>query len=374
MICPHCHASLLLKERAGQVCATCERPFALDPKVHGRGMHDTRIRRVAEKLTDGGRRKVTVTQFGYLARTAHHTWPKTPESGRRPWVGRVVGTVLAAGLVALAFLVADMPSAGLVWWGSAGAAVLLYVVARGKPYRPARRAGAHLSPSPSEFRTMICGRWVQVYGSLPPGIVDDRTYRTPDEDSRDSRGTGRRTGGEPRSETVALLCPDPAVRVFLAANGFPRRLNLTVAAELEELTGTGPVVVLHDASASGLQLVADARASRPGQVVVDAGLPVRAVAGDRRVLTLHEEPPAHLRTEPPAWLRRMEEHAPRDAAWLVEGWFSPVAAAPPALVESAVERAVDKARGASDGEQDKAAAVGFMTWPRPAEPPAKDGN
>jgi predicted amidophosphoribosyltransferase len=29
MICPHCQASLLRKERKGTVCSACGRPFAL---------------------------------------------------------------------------------------------------------------------------------------------------------------------------------------------------------------------------------------------------------------------------------------------------------------------------------------------------------
>ena len=369
MICPHCRASLPRKERTGGVCSGCRRPFALDPKVHGRGMHDTRVRRVVERLTDQGRRQITVTLLCYAARTANDSWEATPRSGRPPWIGRSVGAVLLVGLLWLAFAVQGVPSAGLLWWASAAAAVLGYLLARGKRYRPARRAGAYLLPSLSDFRLMICGRWVEVYGSLPAGVVDDRTYRRPPEDT----GGGRRAGEHRRTETVALLCPDRAVRVFLSANGFPRRLNLTLAAGLAELPRTGPVVVLHDAGARGLQLVADARAREPGRVIVDAGLPVRAVLGNRAAVRLHEEPPASVR-ERPDWLRRMERVAPRDAEWLLKGWYSPVAAVPPALLGRAVTPAVDTARSAPDPARRQAAAGGFMSLPRPSDPPVKDGN
>lgn len=369
MICPHCQASLPRKERAGSVCARCGRAFALDPKVHGRGMHDIRIRRIAEKATDAGRRQVTVTQLWYLARNANRTWTAAPASGRPAWVGRSVAVVLVAGLVALAFPVEEGSLSGLLWWAGAAVAAVVYVVAKGKPYRPARRAGAYLSPSLRDFRAMICVRWAEAYGGLPPAVVDDETYREP------GTGTAPRTGGHPGPDAVQLLCPDHAVRVFLSANGLPRRLNLTLAADLEELSGTGPVVVLHDASLRGLQLVADARASRPPRAVVDAGLPVRAVVGNSSAVTLHEEPPAQVLRETPLWLARIARTAPEEARWLTQGWRSPIAAVPPALLTAAVERAVREARGAAGRQRRPAAAVGFMSWPRPAEPPlTKDGT
>ncbi|MGI5441836.1 hypothetical protein ACQEV4_32110 [Streptomyces shenzhenensis] len=370
MICPSCQASLLRKERAGSVCSSCGRAFALDPKVHGRGMHDTRIRRIAEHATDGGRRQITVTQLWYLARNANRTWTAAPASGRPPWIGRTVGVVLVAGLVALGFLIGEGHFSGLLWWAGAAVAALVYMVAKGRPHRPARRAGGYLSPSLRDFRSMICVRWVQAYGSLPPGIVDDEKYQEAGGDTRGGAGAVRRTGGQPRAEAVELLCPDRAVRVFLAANGFPRRLNLTLAARLDELSGTGPVMVLHDADVRGLHLVADTRASLPQRVVVDAGLPVRAVVGNSTAVKLHEEPPAGVLREQPPWLARIAQAAPEEAAWLIEGWRSPVAAVPPALLASAVERAVQKARG--DRERQPAAAVGFMSWPEPAAP--KDGT
>ncbi|MFC4499528.1 MULTISPECIES: hypothetical protein [Streptomyces] len=363
MICPNCQARLLRKERTGSVCAACGRPFALDPRADGRGMHDTRIRRVAEKITDGGRRQVTVTQFWYLARTGNPSWPAAPETGRPGWAGFWAGAVLAAGLVGLGLAVRGVPHGGLLWCAGAVVAAIVYLVAKGEPSRPARRARAYVVPSLRDFRTKLCVRWVETYGSLPPGIVDDEQSPDP------------RAGGDPgrQPETVELLCPDRAVRVFLSANGFPRRLNLTLAAETEELSGTAPVVVLHDAGVRGLQLVADVRASRPGRAVVDAGLPVSMVLGNRRAVTLHEDPPARTLREQPDWLRRTAQLAPKEAEWLTQGWSSPVAAVPPALLEPAVERAVQEARAAAGRQRRQAAAVGFMSWPA-ASPATGEGR
>ena len=60
MICPRCAASLTRKQRSGRICAHCGKRFALDPAVHGKGMHDIRIRGIAERATDHGRLKITL--------------------------------------------------------------------------------------------------------------------------------------------------------------------------------------------------------------------------------------------------------------------------------------------------------------------------
>ncbi|MFE6286174.1 hypothetical protein [Streptomyces sp. NPDC057877] len=370
MICPHCQASLLRKERTGSVCSKCQRRFALDPKLHGRGMHDTRVRRIAGKATDSGRRKVTLTQLWYLARSSNPSWSASPASGRPRWAGRLVATVLVVGLVVFAFFARDIPGGALMWWISLGLAFVVYKIAKGDSRLPARRASAFVVPALRDFRSMMRGPWVSVYKGLPPGIVDDEHHRETDQ--------GTITGRPPRSSgpkpPVALLCPDRAVRVFLSVNDIPRRLNLTLAARPAELPGTGPVVVLHDAGAEGCELVADVRASRPGEVVVDAGLPVRAARTNRRGVRLHETPPWRVAGDPsdwPDWLRQLADVAPEDAEWLAQGWVGPVAAVPPAVLESAVERAVTRARDALDPARRAAVAVGFMSWP---EPTAEDGN
>ncbi|MBQ1091919.1 hypothetical protein [Streptomyces sp. B93] len=328
-------------------------------------MNDTRIRRVVARATDGGRLQVTVTQLWYLARTGNPTWEASAASGRAPWVGRTVGAVLVAWLVVFAVLLRGVRHGSYLWWAVAGLAGLLYLVAKGRPRRAAHPAGGYVVPPLSSFRTMICQRWVQVYGGLPPGVVDEESYG----DTRDGAG----------GASVALLCPDRAVRVFLAANGIPRRLDVALAAGPTELSGEKPVVVLHDASARGFELVAGLRADRRGPVV-DAGLPVRAVRGNRKAVRLHEVPPAHLAPalpdapERPEWLDRMAAGAPEDAEWLLRGWVGPVTAVPPVLLESAVVDAVERARRAADPERQEAAAVGFMSWPTSARPTAEGGN
>ncbi|MFF7216315.1 hypothetical protein ACFZAU_38260 [Streptomyces sp. NPDC008238] len=363
MICPHCRASLLRKERPNRICGKCGRPYALDPKVHGRGMHDTRIRRVVEKATDGGRRNVTVTQLWYLARTGNPVREASPDNSIAPWTAHSFGAALLAGLVLLGFLVHSRPYTGIVLVLAAAVSIFLYGAALAARNLPGTPAQAFVLPSHRNFQSMICGDWVQAYGHLPPGIVDD--------------GAGRAAPphtGQPRSGTLEVLCPDPAVRVFLVANDFPARLDLTLAAGLGELAGTGPVLVLHDAGLRGLQLVADARAQEPRRVVVDAGVPLRVVVGNTKAVRLHEDPPEDVQEDPPQWLRELAPAAPDHADWLMEGWFSPLAAVPPAALESTLARAVREARGAAGREQREAVAAGFLSWPQSPEAAAEDGN
>ncbi len=164
-----------------------------------------------------------------------------------------------------------------------------------------------------------------------------------------------------------LLCPDLATRVFLAANGVPGRWNFRLVAGLDGVSGRVPVVVLHDAGASGVWLVAEVRERWPGQVVVDAGMPVRAVRGNRRAVVLHGAvdewfshlaTPAPIPTPTPDWLSHLTTE---EVQWLSQGWYSPLAAVPPALLESAVVRAVRQAT---------LLPLGFMSWPTSE----KDGN
>ncbi|QKW48313.1 hypothetical protein [Streptomyces buecherae] len=348
MTCPHCQARLLRKERVGSTCSRCQRAFALDPKVHGRGMNDLRIRRRARQVTQDGRLKVTLTQFWYLTHTGnHYTEARLPSGKPRRYVWPLVAPVVA-GIIAGTIALPVQP--GLKWWLAAMACLFVCGVAAKAQdsYTPARPAWASVEPSYASFRAMMRGRWTQVYGALPAGIVDDELYVAP-----------ARPAIVPR---VALLCSDRAVVAFLSVNGLPRRLEMTVAPTVDELPADVPVVVLHDASARGALLALETRATLPGRVVVDAGLSVRT-ARDRRLVRRLSEPSgvssAYLRTAAGLPLTL--------ADWLADGWWYPVAAVPPArlvtVVERAVEQAVEQGRIAGDPRHRRAATTGFMTWP-----------
>ncbi|MEV6400485.1 hypothetical protein AB0M39_37860 [Streptomyces sp. NPDC051907] len=380
MTCPHCALQLGRTERTGGVCAHCKRAFALDPRTDGRGMHDLRIRRCVERASDDGRLKVTLTQLWYASRTANDVWGATERRGVPAWIRWLAALPVAAVLVVCAVL-ADGVLAFVV--GAAAPAVL--VVAASLRYRPARPAGSLVEPPEYRFRGLMKGSWTRVYGGLPDGVVDDEppTSRSNPSSTSSTSGESRRTGKPsmptaskpaPRPRAV-IVCTDHAVAVFLAANDIPARLEAVLVeadglgadfvvqealAELAGLRGDLPVVVLHSATAQGVLVAPLLRAAHPGRVVVDAGLPVAAVKDRRHAVRLVEDwPPDEIDQ-----LRTVAGLSEAEAAWLAQGFWSPLAAVPPPLLEAVVVRAVERARTAPPPGPGAAQSQGFLTWPQ----------
>ncbi|MGP3690105.1 hypothetical protein ACTVZO_36325 [Streptomyces sp. IBSNAI002] len=365
MICPNCSTSLRARERRGQVCSRCHRRFALDPKVHGRGMHDVRIRRRAAALTHDGRLTVTVTQLWYRCRTYSRAWPAREAHGTRPWVRRLVSFPICAG-----FLVCWALTSGFLALLAAAAAVGVLIAAHNfLEFFSGGPAGSYIRPDEEEFRKLMSGEWTTVYGELPPGVVDD----------------GPRTAGhsvpQPHPPRAVILCTDHAVAVFLEANGLPARLRaVLVEADpgsahdaLVDVPGRLPVVVLHDASALGALLAPLLRVAHPDRAVVDAGLPVAAVRS--RGGAVHRVTRVPSGSQAPAvdagGLRDVAGLSEEDAVWLAEGFWSPIAAVPPALLAGVVEEAVERAVAGAAGAREPDPAYGFLTWP---DAPATKGT
>ncbi|MFJ2055956.1 hypothetical protein ACIOMM_08440 [Streptomyces sp. NPDC087908] len=350
MICPHCAEQLTARQRTGQQCALCRHRFALEPRVHGRGMHDLRIRRIAERATDGGRLKVTVTQLWYLCRTSSYVWDAQPARGIRAGVRWAVALGLALPALAVGLRVQG-------WAAALGVTVtvIAVVVASSLRHRPASAARWSVSPTESVFRQLMTGPWQRTYGELPPGVVDDGP-----------RATEPRASAIERPRAV-LLCTDHAVAVFLRANDVPKRLRVRLVesppqiAHLADVPAGLPVVVLHDASALGALLAPLLRLARPGTVVVDAGLPVTAVRTRRGAVHRVSDTSVDA-----ADLRSVAGLSEADAVWLAGGRWSPLAAVPPRRLEWAVTAAVARALAARPAEL--RSTDGFLTWP--AEAPA----
>lgn len=386
MICPHCRATVRRKERTGGECGHCRRRFALDPREHGTGMNDLRIERLVHRLTDGGRLRVTLTQLWYLARTgnpARQATTLTYSTVQPSWVRWLAIVPMLTGLLVLVGAVL----AGLLERAIARHQVGVWVVALVLGYlvvarcpamcrwvidkcedfggkRTARTseqpARAEVVPSYEAFRSMMIGRWTQVYGGLPAGIMDDGPY----------------TGSAPRKRPRAvLLSLDRSVTAFLNANGLPGRLDLALAATTEDLADDDvPVVVLHDVGVQGALLAPELRAARPERVVVDVAPPVRRVMHSTHAVRLHTEPAGDARSTVVARLCEEAGLTLTEAEWLAAGWWSPLAAIPPVLLESVVERAVERALEL-DRVRHAAASVGFLTWPEPSgTSSAQDGS
>lgn len=356
MICPHCEKSLRYRERGGRTCSVCKRAFALEPKDNTFRLHDVRMRKLIENLGNGEGLRYTPTQLWYAAARNH-----TPTQ------------VVAYGCIAT-FLVVLTAFLMVVISGSSGfdpdvvrpvvvvgvvfLALSLLLAARGS--RRAKRTGRVEVPMSTEvFRSAVIDRWVAVYGGPPAGLTDKGRAQYPV-----IPGDG---GQGPR---LALLCPDRTVLACLTLNGAHKTHSLALMQSVDQLRNisTGPTrpgevgvvgIVLHDASPAGLAFASRARAALGGRVVV-AGMLPRTVMDKKNAIRLRKPlDPGDLDAI------RMSSSAltAEEADWLTRGWWSPLAAVPPAKLLAVVARAVDRAEGLADPDRGRAQQVGFLTWP-----------
>ncbi|WP_327242490.1 hypothetical protein [Streptomyces sp. NBC_01320] len=374
MICPRCAASLTGKQRSGRICAHCGKRFAFDPAVHGKGMHDIRIRGIAERATDHGRLKITLTQLWYLSRSRNYAWAGRDPRGVPAKIRWLVALPVAAALVACAVL-----TGGLLAFLAGAAACTALVVASSMRHRPGQLPHGQIIPAERTFRALMNDSWSAVYGGLPKAVVDDaRPVPRP-------RGANRSGASVPVSRPkAAILCTDRVVALFLTANGIPARLEADLV-EVADADGTGgrptvlaaalsalaqyrsglPVVVLHDADPQGVLLAPLIRGVQPDRVVVDAGLPVSAARGKQGVVRLARHDPLADAEQ----LRTVAGLPEADAQWLGEGFWSPLAAVPPRVLESIVVRAVERALAAPRPTLHEDLTHGFLTWPQAPRTP-----
>lgn len=338
MICPHCEKDLLRKERPDNTCSKCNRRYALDPKTNPLRLNDLRVRRVLAKLTDEGRLPCAPGQLWY-ALSRNSLRHRHVDAGCFAFLFVIGGGIILGGPIVgsrLMFIVG-----GIV----VGFGVLLAIASvtgnnLGKPQLPRHT-----------FHQDVLAAWAKVYGGLPPGVVDDRQYPSPQP---------ARAG----ALSATLLCPDPSVAAFLTAEGLPERYGLLLARDVADVLAHGPVVVLHDVGPRGLLLPQHARAALPGREVIDAGLPLRAVRGLPNAVPVRERKPDRAVL---AELTASGHYTEEELTWLRKGWTYPLVAVPPARLLTVVDRVAERVSRRADPQRRRAAAVGFMTWPAEGE-------
>ncbi|RSS56423.1 hypothetical protein EF918_34115, partial [Streptomyces sp. WAC06614] len=324
-------------------------------------MHDTRIRQIASRATQDGRRGVTLTQLWYLSRTYNGASGPRPASGVPARVRWLVAAPVAAALATAAV------SAGGFLASVCGLAGLAVVVTAARmDHFPAAAGWSRVVPAESTFRRLMRDRWLPVYGALPEGVVDDL----------DRAGPQAVHVSAARS---VILCADHAVAVHLAVSTLPERLRASLVEVPADATSEGvrdalagvpadlPVVVLHDAGLSGVLLAPLVRALYPDRTVVDGGLRPRLVMHRNGAVRLYSPVPDEGLDV--ARLRAVAGLTESEADWLARGLRSPIAAVPPVVLRAAVERAVRRATGApgtrAGGGRPRDRGQGFLTWPGP---------
>jgi hypothetical protein len=340
MICPHCSRSLRYKQRGRRRCSYCKQHFAFEPKANKLHLHDLKVRKLADRLSDNGRLRYTVTQLWYAASRKSLAEPRKPLAGCGCFV--FAGGMIATGMVLGAGQFSSGALGGVVLGMGVVVALsyVLMVVLRDR----LRRERAIRPPVPlGEFRDMILRRWAEVHNALPHDLVDEEMATAP-------------AIAQPR---LALVCPDRSVLACLGANGAPQTFSMLLTMTPQHVPPGVPVIVVHDASAAGCRFAAQVRAALPGRVVVDAGL--------RPSVVLRRAPLIRLRHKPfptPGELAGYSLTRP-EVTWLGQGWWSPVAAIGPAPLLAAISKAAQRAQAMADPEHRRAERVGFLTWPVP---------
>lgn len=337
MICPHCSRNLLYKQRGRKRCGYCRQEFAFEPKTNKLHLHDLKVRKLADRLSDSKRLRYTVTQLWYGCARKLLGETKTPLAGCGCFVfvigAAVFGVVAGLGGV-------NSNNMGGVLLGIGVVIVLAYVLLVVLRGRLKREAEVRPAVPLGEFRDMILRRWAEVYRGLPASMIDEEMATAP-------------AVANPR---IALVCPDRSVLACLGANGVPQTFSMALTMTPAHLPPGVPVVVVHDASADGCRFAAQVHAAVPGRVVVDAGLRPSAVLRKEGMIRLRRKP------FPPGELAGLPlTHA--EVVWLAQGWWSPVAAIGPAPLLAAVTKAVQRAQAVADPEHRRAERVGFLTWP-----------
>lgn len=341
MICPHCNANLRRRDRPERRCSKCAKEFALEPKQAPLQLHDLRVRALTERLAAGRDLSATITQLRYAAaRRRLPSLDRRAETAGGIWVGLTAVCSYVLFILSITGVIGPpfwMVILGGVIVGFAGSAV----ISRCRPLlRPGTRIAVPVTAG--EFRTEVIDRWVEVYGDYPPGTVDENQVAIP-------------VVERPR---IALVCDDLSVRACLAANGVSRTHELALVDRIEHAPAGIPLLLLHDASLRGFAIAKAARLAA-GHRVRALGLAPRAVMDNAAAIRLHERPPAADRI---SFLRTVGL-TQREIDWLAAGWWSPIAAIPPARLLAVVTRAVEQWEDKADPERADARQLGFLSWP-----------
>jgi DNA-directed RNA polymerase subunit RPC12/RpoP len=360
MICPHCNADLLYKERPGYRCSRCRKNFAFDPKLNPLRMHDIRLKKIIAKVSTEGTLAYTPAQLWYQSARKNVSEQK---AGLSCITFTIIAAVIGTGFAIFINLedlsnavtcVAPIIIGAIIFLPFA---YLLNIYFR-KPWRYLK-----MPMSLDQFREKIINRWQQIYGDRPAGLIDSRTKRSNQPELDQLRGV--------------LLCPQQDVLACLRANGVHRQLGLGLIPANTELTQAEqsitaelrsrpelPVYILHDASPSGVLMAEDIR-KKLKRKVLDLGIHPRQ-AIEYKLMTLGAKP-AIEELKGLEELHKSGQLSQEELEWLKKGFFSPILALTPnrviRIITNAVERGSTTTAPQPPTPEEQAKAIGFMTWP-----------
>jgi hypothetical protein len=344
MKCPHCATELKRRERSGYTCSACKQPFALDPKTNPLGLHDRRLRDLAQKLSDNGKLHYTASQL--LAAAA-----AKPVAAQKPAnlsIGCAV--ILSIGALIISLSLLNMFWLSITIGGIVLAtSLLLHQHLRSRPFFP------KLPLQLAQFERDLLGRWQTVYAELPTGLLHANALP-----SETALPAAQLRG--------AVVCPDADLRNSLLANQVPQRFGLAmlpVAAPFTRVQQSHlaflrinpalPIVLLHDASPAGCLLITQIRGMlelTPDHVIRDLGLHPGMVRSQQ--LVLGAVPDAGQLDQ----LHKLGTLNESAIAWLAAGKIAPLSGVPPARLLAMISAAAGEMSAQQHAQQ-----TGFMSWP-----------
>jgi hypothetical protein len=332
--CPHCQKEIKYKERSGSKCSNCYKEFAFEPKVHPLLLSDKMFSKIATKLSDKDKLYFTGHQLQFaLSRKKL----KGASTSFILIVPAVITIIIAAVIFSsIAFIVAFV-------WVVIIIASLIYSKKR-----------VSLPQSFDDFQTSVIERWRTVYKNIPQHLILNTSI--PHQFKYPVKGI--------------LICETVDSAACLWANKTAERLSLAVfqnwsdnirneTINLLQNHGGLPVYVLHDASVKGCGFFEQVKFGLNGQTqVIDMGLHPRAVMKSK--LVQFRQAGFNAKT-----VAELESLTMEERKWLKDGFYTVLFELSPAKLIAYVKTEIKKNAGFVKSEttaQQKAEAVGFMTW------------
>ncbi len=322
MICPHCTQIIKYKERSNLICSKCRKEFAFEPKIHPLQLSDAYFSNVVSKLSKNDNLFFSSQQLQFaLSRK------KIKNSLSVFWllIPAIITTIIAGFIY--------FPTAILIFlfWTF----LIIFLAIRAKKYISLPQDFAH-------FDSFVLDRWKAIYGKYPDKLILKNSI--PDNFNPESKGI--------------LICQEDDIAMCLIANHAVKDLaiiaNLNSLNNLLQKNGALPVYVLHNASSDGYQFFEKVKVKFSSRTkVFDIGLRPQTVIKSNL-----------MKFREPIEISTFNNLTAEENQWLNAGYYTPLfTLRPEKLIQYVTKQIENRAKFiAAENIEEKAKAIGFMTW------------
>lgn len=343
MLCPHCSASLKYRERSNQVCSSCYKAFAFEPKTHPLRINDNYFQTVVNKLSDNGKLYFTPQQLQYaVSRKAMKPFSWTTLLIVFAVISTIIGSIVLFNIVAQAF--SNFPTELIFFvYLVVIASIILFWIVLIFSVKKFHKPTISIPQSHVEFENSVLGDWRRIYQKFPDKLVRNFTFQ---ENFQNLRGI--------------LLCQTDDAAICLNANQVDKSLNLAIVYkpqkvnELLQKHGKLPVYVLHDASIEGVDFLERIKRQIGNQTpVFEIGLRPQNVMKWNVQKMCEKGSNANF----------LESLTAEERDWLNQGYNVPLyVLRPEKLIRFVRIHITKKDKKIEETADRRAKSVGFMTW------------